>query len=146
MPGTTCLSAGRATTCCRAAPGSTVRSDEVQHTVRDDRLLWDDPVNIDSFDGGAGYDRMTIGAVAAALDTVTGVEEAVFSGGSSSLFVDATLMGDLERVTANSGGTVQLLTLDSWSAGTSIGGYTLWTAGFNGEQLWIDDDALVDFV
>jgi Ca2+-binding RTX toxin-like protein len=112
----------------------------------DDRLIWDDPVNIDSFDGGAGYDRMTVGAVAAALDTVTGVEEAVFSSGSSSLFVDATIMDDLERITANSGGTVQLLNIDFWTSGASTGGYTLWTSGFNGEQLWIDDDAAVEFV
>ena len=91
----------------------------------DDQLLWDDPFSIDAFDGGAGYDQMVVGSVASALVSVSGIEEVVFSSGSSSLFVEADLLGDLERVTANSGGTVQLESADSWTSGTSVGGYTL---------------------
>ena len=88
---------------------------------------------------------MVVDGVAAALDTVSGIEEVVFSSGSSSLFVEADLLGDLERVTANSGGTVQLESADSWTSGTSVGGYTLYTA-MAGAQLWIDEEATIEFV
>jgi hypothetical protein len=54
-------------------------------------------------------------------------------------------VGDLERITASASGTVQLATADDWTDGVSDGSYTLWTAT-NGAQLWIDEEAILQFV
>ena len=57
----------------------------------------------------------------------------MLASGTSSLFVDADLMTGLDRVTGNSGGTVQFQTADNWVIAGSVGTYTLYEAG-NGQQ------------